>query len=123
MSRWFRGVSEKRVPGDVLRGTLRTSNLGGLNMVGLQWVGVKMPPWHPFARSKLGGWGSVRRTDIGKKRRVGDHHMTSTAGRMEFLSWKKDSESLTKFHEDRRSWWFVRSHGPEVVFLDMSGLR
>ena len=58
-------------------------------MVGLQWVGFKMPPWHPFARSKFGGWGSVRRTDIGKKIRVGDHHMTSTAGRMEFLSWKK----------------------------------
>ena len=85
MSPRFRGVLGKRVPGDVLRGTLRTSNLGGLNMVVLQWVGFKMPPWRPFARSKSGGWGSVRRTDIGKKRRVGGHHMTSTAGRMEFL--------------------------------------
>ena len=86
MSRRFRGVLEKCVQGDVTSIVyLYTSNMGGLNKVVLQWDDVKMPPWRPFARSKLGGWGSVRRTDIGKKRRVGGHHMTSPAGRMEFL--------------------------------------
>ena len=72
-------------------------------MVGLQWVDVKMPPWHPFARSKLGGWGSVRRTEIGKKRRIGGHHMTSTAGRMEFYNEKrilKVSQSQSLMNED-----------------------